>query len=750
MPIIGTLFIFIGSIFGLTLAIYLLVKFLGMLGVVISHVFAFVRGMVSDSLRFVGAVVTGIIFVPFIIGSIFIGRWSAASHFGRACRGELIAAGASLYRVALGHPARLVGLHHLTRGVEERIPAAMAGAPTRDRPSKRSGLFDGYTITGSLKAGGSGGKLYIATPDAARQAAFTRAGHAEVDRVVIKTFSLGDGSSLPQIVRESRSLDAAKKLGLVLDHQLNNERFFYVMRYVPGESLGVVTQQLHAESTAEGLDNARLSRGLGYVDALLGTLSTYHRGGLWHKDVKPDNIIVADDGAHLVDFGLVTPLRSAMTLTTHGTEYFRDPHMVRLALQGVKVHEVDGAKFDVYAAGAVLYALVENSFPAHGGLSQVSKRCPDAIKWIIRRAMADYDKRYESAEAMLADLRAVRAAADPFSVRPAALPSMSGGAIEDIAEPTPEPADDFEPMAAFARTPRPAASEAAPVAERAGSPDIRVKDWWSGKFEVGKSAPASAKPRAAAPVPPVVPVAHAARTVRPPASEQLRNARERARAARHRAQQRIRSRKADPRTTFNAGVFFALLLSVVAVGGALAVYLLSEPDAPHRSSQLPADFGDRIHDAQSTAVAAVPTPPAMPALPVSPEAQLDLTLLVVSDLDEPMHATTVDHLAQVYDRLNDRGVRVLGDLPGASYPDNTADLIAAARVRRGLEPLDRTDTLRLLNGWVSETDSIDALLWLAPDGDNTPKRFLSVAPGDVETASAIANTTDRVVTRRGG
>ena len=116
--------------------------------------------------------------------------------------------------------------------------------------------------------------------------------------------------------------------------------------------------------------------------------------GLWHKDVKPDNIIVHDDRAHLVDLGLVTPMRSAMTLTTHGTEYFRDPEMVRLALKGVKVHQVDGAKFDIYAVGAVLYSIIENSFPAHGGLSQVSKRCPESLRWVIRRSMTDYDKRY--------------------------------------------------------------------------------------------------------------------------------------------------------------------------------------------------------------------------------------------------------------------------------------------------------------------------------------------------------------------
>ena len=108
------------------------------------------------------------------------------------------------------------------------------------------------------------------------------------------------------------------------------------------------------------------------------TLRAYHDGGLWHKDVKPENVIVHDGRAHLVDLGLVTPLRSAMTLTTHGTEYFRDPEMVRQALRGVKVHQVNGAKFDIYAAGAVLYFLIENDFPAHGALSRFTRKSPEA------------------------------------------------------------------------------------------------------------------------------------------------------------------------------------------------------------------------------------------------------------------------------------------------------------------------------------------------------------------------------------
>src|SRR5690606_37107343 len=132
------------------------------------------------------------------------------------------------------------------------------------------------------------------------------------------------------------------------------------------------------------------------------------------------------------DLGLITHMRSAMTLTTHGTEYFRDPELVRMALKGVKVNEVEGARFDVYGVGAALYSVIENSFPAHGGLSQLTKRCPEAARWIIRRAMTDYDKRYGSMEEMLADIEAVRNAADPYAVRPVDLPSMRGGASAEL------------------------------------------------------------------------------------------------------------------------------------------------------------------------------------------------------------------------------------------------------------------------------------------------------------------------------
>lgn len=558
----------------ITVFAYVIIPIFKGVGWLIAHIFTFIGREISDVLRSIGGVITSIVFVPLVLFSIILGRWSSAAHYGRSLQSEIGAIASAFYRLVIGNPARLFCMTSLVDGIEQRLPAAVAAAPGPDRPSKaRAGQFDGYKIVGSLPGGGSGGRLFVAEPDELKRAIFQRQGLGDIRQVVIKTFSLKDGSSLPQIVRESRALEAAKKLGLVLDHELSDERFYYIMRYVPGDSLGLVTQRLHAQTGGAGLGSIQLRSALGYASDLLTTLDQYHRGGLWHKDVKPDNIIVDGHHAHLVDFGLVTPLRSGMTLTTHGTEYFRDPEMVRMALKGVKVHQVDGAKFDIYAAGAVLFSMIENSFPAHGGLSQLSKPCPEAVRWIIRRAMTDYDKRYATSAAMLADLGVVLAASDPFAVKPASLPSMREGGEASL--PPPLPIADAMPVAlgAFgaapagaARTPDLPAQDVAPPPHAAARPRIRVTNWWSGRYEsdsgpkVAHAAPVAAQAQAIAAIP-----AANARPARS-AAQQLSSARERARAARQRAHDRVHARRATSGTTpkFKTGPNPGMIIAIVA------------------------------------------------------------------------------------------------------------------------------------------------------------------------------------------
>lgn len=713
---------------GVFLIIYLFVPAMKGIAFLFKHLWRFVSGMVYDLLRFIGAVVTSIVLVPLTIVNVLVGRWSASAHYGKAIGGEVRNAFLCLYRVAIGHPFRFLGLGAITEGIEKRLPQVVAYAPTADLPSKRTGQFDGYKIVGSLASGGSGGKLYIAEPDAIKQAVFARAGRPDVRQVVIKSFSLRDGSSLPQIIRESQSLEAAKRLALVLDHELTKDRFFYVMEYVPGQSLAALTTQMHAASgDSHGLDTPALRAALGYTSDLLRTLDTYHKGGLWHKDVKPDNIIVDGVRAHLVDFGLVTPLASAMTLTTHGTEYFRDPELVRLALKGVRVHEVDGTRFDIFAAGAVLYSMIENSFPAHGVLSQISRRCPEALRWIVRRAMTDYDKRYRSAGEMLADVDVIRRAADPFAVRPIDLPSMRAG-LEEIEAPAPDAA-----QVAFARAaspvppPIPGAGVAAAAigagmgaGVAAGKPKFKIVNWWSGRYETDAVPGVQPTPigpaqqqindavrevdqavreagsvfrHAAAPYLGGMATPAARRDARPArvsrsADEQLKSARARVQARRDAAQARVsrrRREKGDYSNKPNAGVIVATLAFLGVCGGLFTLVLREarmesatpspEPIISYNGVRIapmlvtageqPGITVEAGADGSRVFEIGAPTP-ILPVAPIAPDQKISGRALVIVNLNKPLSKEFTDSIASITARLAAIGLDVQGDYPGNS------------------------------------------------------------------------------------
>ncbi len=741
----------------ITLVVMLAVPVFKGVAWLVKHVFSFVAGEITDVLRIAGGVITSLFYSLLVVGNVLIGRWSASAHYGRGMGQEFRSALSALYRVVIGHPARLLGLSSLTEGVEGRLPAMMAAAPGSDIPSKRTGQFDGYKIIGSLPTGGSGAKLYIAEPDEIKRAAFERSGMRDIGQVVIKSFSVDDGSELPQILREGRALEAGKRLGLILDDELSGRRFYYVMRYVPGQALTLAVKQLHAECGGSGLRGRQLHLALGYVADLLRTLGHYHAGGLWHKDVKPDNIIVDGPRAHLVDFGLITPLRSAMTLTTHGTEYFRDPELVRMALKGVKVQEVDGTRFDVYGAGAVLYAVLEDSFPAHGVLSPISKGCPEALRWIVRRAMADYDKRYMSVGAMLEDVTVVLGSEDPFAVMPAALPSMRGVApveerVEERVGAAWSAVPPAVPPAMPPAMPRMAESMPPPLsrngagsgrsggAERAGSPRITVTNWWTGKARTD-SGPANGAPgvaRVEERVREGVRLAggHAAAAVgavgaavgnwtragagpRAAAEEQLKRARGRVQAARERARARTSARRAEGRggrgytNNPNHSTIAALLL----VGGAVAGVGIWANNSLKSGRIRIGGFGE----------APVPIAVADRRAANLPRVR-DGSLILVSDMLPPLSDAASERIGRVVSDLRAQGFTVVGNVVGERDEsldvERETELLAAVRSARGAEAVDSKECRASLTAWLDGHDDVaDVIVWVGRL-DTDPERPL--------------------------
>ncbi|MGW2180958.1 serine/threonine-protein kinase [Streptomyces sp. NPDC001732] len=121
--------------------------------------------------------------------------------------------------------------------------------------------------------------------------------------------------------------------------------------YVPGPTLAEFLR-------TQGPMDERALRALGA--GLAEALEAIHRCGLVHRDLKPGNIIMADDGPRVLDFGIARAFESTrLTATGHafGTPGF-------LAPEQATGDEVTGAA-DVFALGAVLVAAAGGS--AFGG-----------------------------------------------------------------------------------------------------------------------------------------------------------------------------------------------------------------------------------------------------------------------------------------------------------------------------------------------------------------------------------------------
>jgi serine/threonine protein kinase/exonuclease VII small subunit len=133
------------------------------------------------------------------------------------------------------------------------------------------------------------------------------------------------------------------------------ERFedtpYLVVEYVPGQNLAD-RQQARPVPLKEALELVR--------QAAEG-LAAVHAGGLLHRDVKPANILVGEDGrARLVDFGLATPVAGGDLDRLSGTLAYMAPEQARGEGQHI------GLRTDLYGLGGVLYFLLTGRAP-HAG-----------------------------------------------------------------------------------------------------------------------------------------------------------------------------------------------------------------------------------------------------------------------------------------------------------------------------------------------------------------------------------------------
>ncbi|TWH01332.1 serine/threonine-protein kinase [Nocardioides sp. J9] len=130
---------------------------------------------------------------------------------------------------------------------------------------------------------------------------------------------------------------------------------YLVMEYVPGHTLrDTITKE--APMSPE--------RALAILDPVLSALGSAHRAGLIHRDVKPENVLIADDGRiKVADFGLAKAVSAETQHTATngvliGTVSYLAPELV--------VEQRADARADVYAAGVILFELLTGTKPHTG------------------------------------------------------------------------------------------------------------------------------------------------------------------------------------------------------------------------------------------------------------------------------------------------------------------------------------------------------------------------------------------------
>jgi len=246
-----------------------------------------------------------------------------------------------------------------------------------------------------------------------------------------------DAAFVERFIREAKSVArlAHPNVVGVFDQGAQGAYVYLAMEYVAGCTLRDVLRERGALQPRAALD---------ILEPVLAALGAAHRAGFVHRDMKPENVLIGDDGrVKVADFGLVRAVGTATDTTGSllGTVSYLAPEQIE---QGTA-----DTRSDVYACGVVLYEMLTGGKPHAGDTAaqviyqHLNEDVPApsgavaglaaGLDELVAAATArDPDARPSDAVALLAKSREMRAALTPEQLD--AVPPQAIAEVHDTAE----------------------------------------------------------------------------------------------------------------------------------------------------------------------------------------------------------------------------------------------------------------------------------------------------------------------------
>lgn len=188
----------------------------------------------------------------------------------------------------------------------------------------------------------------------------------------------------------------------------DGDMHYIVMEYIKGKTLKQYIQEFSPLSAA---------RSVHIMKQLTSAISHAHENGIIHRDIKPQNILMDEEGnVKITDFGIATSLGATSFTQTNsviGTVHYLSPEQARGGVATMKS--------DIYALGIVFYELLTGELPFSGesavsialkhlqaetpSVREFDASIPQSVENIVLKATAkDQNHRYSNAEEMEEDL----------------------------------------------------------------------------------------------------------------------------------------------------------------------------------------------------------------------------------------------------------------------------------------------------------------------------------------------------------